>query len=64
MSEWEETMRALLGKQVIVTLSHKPFVSVSGTLHTFGDDGGVYVREEDGTYRWAWPNLYIREVAS
>jgi hypothetical protein len=57
-------MTSLLGRPVVVTLSVEPEVTVAGLLHSFGDDGEVCVREEDGTYRWAWPNLHIREEAA
>jgi tRNA U54 and U55 pseudouridine synthase Pus10 len=59
---WAGTMRRLLGKQVEVTISEEPSVTVVGVLVSFGEDGGVCVREEDGMHRWSWPNLRIREL--
>lgn len=64
MSDWSDTMRDFLGKAVVVTLSTDEPVTVAGILVSFTDDGEVCVQEEDGTHRWAWPNLHIREVAS
>lgn len=57
-------MRSLLGKNVEVTLSNDEPVKISGILHSFTDVGEVCVQEDDGTFRWGWPNLHIREVAS
>lgn len=62
MSDWSETMRALLGKRVEVTLSAEENVKISGILHSFTDDGEVCVEEDGGSYRWGWPNLHIREA--
>lgn len=56
-SEWAASMRALLGKSVEVALSEEPRVTQAGVLHSFTDDGEVCVRDEDGTFRWCWPNL-------
>jgi hypothetical protein len=62
MSDWEKHMRALLGKQVEVVLSRDPDVRVRGVLHQFTDDGEICVREDDLTFRWAWPNLDTQEI--
>jgi hypothetical protein len=58
-SEWEQQMRAFLGKRVEVVLSEDPRKVVVGVLHGFDTDGQVRIADEDGSWGWAWPCLDI-----
>jgi hypothetical protein len=61
-NEWTEHMRSLLGKRVEVIIDRDKPVTVIGVLHGFTEDGEVCVRDDDLTFRWAWPNLDTRAV--
>jgi hypothetical protein len=58
-SEWEQQMRAFLGKRVEVVLNEDPRKVVVGVLHGFDTDGQVRIADEDGSWGWAWPCLDI-----
>lgn len=64
MSEptWVETMTALLNHRVEVTLRELPNETVTGTLVAFDLYGHVEIRTDDGTMRYAWPSLKIKEL--
>lgn len=61
LSPWAQGMRAMLGKQVRVTISREPeLVERTGKLQGFSDDGEVMLW--DGIEMWhLWPNLECRE---
>lgn len=55
---WAQHMRALLGKEVVVTLQREPEqVTAKGVLLWFDDFGEVCLRSDDGATKWAWPNM-------
>jgi hypothetical protein len=51
--------RALLGKQVVVTLG--PATIVEGKLLGFGEGGDFEVLEDDGFVHYCWPMLDIED---
>jgi hypothetical protein len=55
-------MRALLGKNVRVTINRDPEVVVTGQLLSFDEGGEVAIRREDGFVGWSWPALDAAEV--
>jgi hypothetical protein len=60
-SEWVDHMRALLGKEVAVTIDREKPVIVRGTLLSFDEGGEVAIRTEYGFVTWAWPALEAEE---
>jgi hypothetical protein len=51
--------RALLGKQVVVTLG--PATIVEGRLLGFAEDGDFEVLGDDGVVHYCWPMLDIED---
>lgn len=54
--------RALLGKDVIVTISKDPLVLTRGRLMSVSESGEVGLLDADLFMRWCWPLLDIREA--
>ena len=54
--------RALLGRDVIITIEREPLVLTRGRLKSVSEAGEAGLLDDDGFMRWCWPMLDIREA--